>query len=60
MALPPSTMDRRGEQEQALVGGSASARVLSFPPPSLSFLCVLTFIEAIGLYGLIVALVISA
>jgi F0F1-type ATP synthase membrane subunit c/vacuolar-type H+-ATPase subunit K len=60
MALPQAT-GHRNEQEQPLVGGStARAANLTFPPPSLSFMCVLTFIEAIGLYGLIVGLLLAA
>lgn len=66
MTLPPSTGPRGGvanAQEQPLVTGSGTASVrssLNFPPPSLSFMAVLTFHEAIGLYGLIVALFLQA
>ena len=67
MTLPQATPDKSSNNELAqplIVGGSsgvrsgAAAACLTFPPPSLSFMCVLTFLEAIGLYGLIVALII--
>jgi hypothetical protein len=64
MALPQATTPDKSNNELAqplVAGGSSGVRLaafLTFPPPSVSFMCVLTFLEAIGLYGLIVALII--
>lgn len=44
-----------GTQEEPLIRGRVATKMLA--TPSIRFLMVMTFLEAIGLYGLIVALV---
>lgn len=55
MNTPPSSP--RNGQEEPLIASSASNNVA---PASISLLMVMVFLEAIGLYGLIVALILSS
>jgi len=57
--MMPSTSgrSRRGEQEEPLIAASSVSHVAD---ASWSLLMVLVFLEAIGLYGLIVALILSS
>jgi ATP synthase proteolipid subunit len=46
-------------ESQPLLGGN-SGLFVEFPTPSWTFFCVYVFLEAVGLYGLIVALILAA
>ena len=58
MRMQPTTNGRRGEQQEPLIASSPSS--VQVPPTSWSLFMVLVFLEAIGLYGLIVALFLSS
>lgn len=55
-----STRAACSEQEQPLISGSSSPLPLQVAPASWNLLVVMVFLEAIGLYGLIVALILSS
>lgn len=58
IAAPVPMGSARVGENEPLLGSSPLTSTIS--PPSIKFLCVMVFLEAIGLYGLIVALLLSA
>lgn len=54
--MPTTATNRRSGQEEPLIGTSSPQMVAT----SWSLLMVMVFLEAIGLYGLIVALILSS